>query len=140
MYLGLITQKVKSPWSWVCFLKLMIDGLVMMIEWLMMYDDWWTDDCYVDSKNYALCMISKCYIKFVMIEDQALTINIYPILVCLFLINLPLHCCTCGLCLWWSRIWRTWGADGQEVIPCISRFRGYAYVNVKSRCPFLFPF
>ena len=50
----------------------------------------------MDSKNYALCMISKCYIKFVMIEDQALTINIYPILVCLFLINLPLHCCTCG--------------------------------------------
>ena len=67
-------------------------------------NDWQTNDycemfCYENSKTYVLCMISTCYVIYVMIVDHALIIKFYHVLLCLFFVSLPLRCYMCGPCL-----------------------------------------
>ena len=64
------------------------------------------DDCYdmlryVDSKTYVLCMISTCYVMYVMIVDYVLIIKFYHVLLCLFFVSLPLRCYMCGPLDFW---------------------------------------
>jgi len=52
-------------------------------------DDYYKMSYYESSKTYVLCMISTCYVIYVMIVDHALIVKFYPFLVCLFLVKLP---------------------------------------------------
>ena len=106
-------------WWWWC----------MMIEsWC---DGWWNNDyykvlSYVNSKTNVLHMISIYYIRYVMIVDHALIVSFFLILVCLFLVSLPLHFllnCNDRVVWYKSRLWcsfwraytQGWGGCGDEL-------------------------
>ena len=100
-------------WQWLtndddddaCWLNpdVMIDELMMIMRCSVMW---------ILSFILHKYMIFERYILYMMVFDYVLIVKFYIVLVYLFLVCLHLHFCTCGLCLLWSHIWLTWGANG----------------------------